>query len=194
MEKTTKIIIAVVVIIAIVAIIAAVILLKPNKGKESKLEINSAEDLSKLVEKIYEGKEEKIPSSLQTQIVDLSDDMMIQAFTGLTDGNDFEYLVASEPMISSQAYSLVLAKVKDNVNADEVAEKMKEKVDTRKWICVSAEQLYATTSGKVICLVMTEKETAKMINDRFKELAGNVGKEYEKVEEDIELPPEMLVQ
>ena len=51
-------------------------------------------------------------------------------------------------MMSSQAYSLVLVKVKDGVDANNIAKTMSEKIDTRKWICVSAEKLYATSSNE----------------------------------------------
>ena len=68
---------------------------------------------------------------------------------------------------------------------------MSEQIDTRKWICVSAEKLYATNSGDVVCLVMSNEEWAKPVYDGFKELAGQVGEEYTKTEELPELPEEL---
>ena len=68
---------------------------------------------------------------------------------------------------------------------------MKENIDTRKWICVSAEKVYSTSSGDIVCLVMSSEEMAKPVYEKFKELAGNVGEEYTKTEEEIDLPPEM---
>ena len=65
---------------------------------------------------------------------------------------------------------------------------MFEKVDPRKWICVSAEKVCATSSGNVVFLVMTEKENTEKIYDAFKEIAESVGKEYSKDIEDGELP------
>ena len=93
--------------------------------------------------------------------------------------------------MSSQAYSLVIAKVQSGIDADKVAKEMSEKVDTRKWICVEAEKLYATSSGDIVFLVMTNEGTAKPIFERFKTLAGNVNEVYEKNAAEIELPPEM---
>ena len=190
MSKSTKIIIAVVAIIAIIAIVVAVILMN-SKPKTNLGTINSADDLVSLVNKIYEGQEDKIPSSVQTQEIDVKDEVMVNSFTGLDNGDDLQYLVVSEPMISSQAYSFVLATVKDGVNANEIAEAIKDNVDSRKWICVSAEKLYTTSSGNIVCLVMSSEEAAKTIYERFKTLAGSVGQEFEKAEEEIELPPEM---
>ncbi len=190
MQKSTKIIIAVVVIIAIIAL-ATITILNINKGNTSKLgEVSSAEDLVKIIEKVYEGNEE-VFSSLQTQTIDVTDNIMIKSFTGLENGTELEYLAVSEPLITSQAYSFVLAKVKSGVNANKIAEEMKENIDTRKWICVSAEKVYSTSSGDIVCLVMSSEEMAKPVYEKFKELAGNVGEEYTKTEEEIDLPPEM---
>lgn len=190
MEKTTKILIALAVIIAIVAIIGIVISLnaKPKTNLDS---INSAKDLSALVDKIYEGQGENVLPSLQTQTIDTTDDMTVKMVTGLENANDIEYLVVSEPMITSQAYSMVLAKVKEGVDANQIAKLMSENVDQSKWICVTAEKVYATSSGDIIFLVMSDEKEAKPMYDKFKTLAGNIGQEYEKTAEEIELPPEM---
>lgn len=191
MKRTTKIMIVAIVIVFIMVIIG--IALFTNKKPKTNLEaINSVEDLSALVNKVYEGQEGNIPSSLQTQIIDTTDDMAVKMVTGLENANDLEYVVASEPMITSQAYSLVLAKVKNGKNADEIAKQMSENVDQAKWICVSAEKVYATSSGNIVFLVMSSEKTAKPIYEKFKTLAGNIGKEYEKTEEQIELPDEMF--
>lgn len=190
MKNVTKIIIVAIAIIAILAVIGIVIFLNA-KPKTSLEAINSAEDLSALVDKIYEG-QNTLPS-LQTQIIDTTDNDMVKSVTGLENANDLEYVVVSEPMISSQAYSLVLAKVKAGTNANEIAKQMSENVNTRKWICVSAEKLYATSSGDIVFLVMSSEEKAKPIYEKFKTLFGNVGQTYEKAEEEeIELPPEMF--
>ena len=93
-------------------------------------------------------------------------------------------------MMSSQAYSLVIAKVKDGVDTNAVAKEMNENVDARKWICVTAEKVYTTSSGNIVFLIMTNENTAKPIYNTFKELAGGVGKEFERVGETIELPAE----
>lgn len=203
-----KIVIAIVVsciLLVVALVVLGIRVLKPflenniNIGKNDQVQtvetsnlpqIASVEDLSGLVDKIYDGLEFPL-QSVQTQTIDLSDSDFVNMITGLENGNDFEYLVASEPMMSSQAYSLVLAKVKDGVNANEIAKKMQENINTRKWICVSAEKVYATNSGNVVCLVMSSEELAKPVYEKFKSLAGQVGQEYEKTEEEPELPADM---
>lgn len=190
MNKTVKIVIAVAAVVAVIAVVAVALATK-NTKTASKLNVSNAEDLKTLVDKIYEGVTIQIPS-LDTQEIDITDADMVQYITGLENGNDLEYAVVSEPMMSSQPYSLVLVKVKNGVNADDIAKTMKDNIDTRKWICVSAEKVYATTSGDLVCLVMSKADTAKAVYDSFKTLAGSVGQEYERSEEEPELPPEMF--
>lgn len=190
MSKSTKIMIAVLAIVLVVGVVVTVVILTNSKANKSLVTINSAEDLENLISKVYEGQDESIPSSVQTQEIDVKDEVMVNSFTGLDNGDDLQYLVVSEPMISSQAYSFVLATVKEGVDANKVAETIKDNVNYRKWICVSAEKVYTTSSGNIVCLVMSSEEVAKPIYERFKTLVGAVGQEYEKTEE-IELPPEM---
>ena len=56
----------------------------------------------------------------------------VKAFTGLDSAENLEYVVYSEPMMSSIAYSLVLVKVKDGANVDSIAKAMNDNVDARK--------------------------------------------------------------
>lgn len=189
MKKSTKILIAVVAVIAIIAIVITIILMS-TKPKTNLEPINSAEDLSKLIDKVYKTQTMELPM-LMTQIIDTTDETTVQSITGLESAKDVDYVVASEPMMTSQAYSFVLVKVKDGVNANEIAKTMNENIDSRKWICVSAEKVYTTSSGNVVCLVMSSEERAKPIYETFKELAGGIGQEYVKTEEQAELPPEM---
>lgn len=188
-----KVIIGLVMLLAVIAIVVGIIFMNNRPKEEAKtntVKIEKAEDLSNLINEIYKGKEENLPR-LNTQIVDVNDADAIKNATGLENGNDFEFVAISEPMISSQAYSLVLAKVKDNVNANNIAKEMSEKIDTRKWICVSAEKLYATSSEDIVCLVMSSEEWAKPVYEEFKKLAGKIGEEYTKTEEIPELPEEL---
>lgn len=165
---------------------------KNDKSKASNLTVNSAEDLSALVDQIYAGVSIEMPM-LMTQELDMTDVETVKYFTGLENVDDVEYVVASEPMMSSQAYSLMLVKVKDGVDADAVAKTMNENVDERKWICVTAEKIYSVASGDVVCLVMSNADTAKTVYESFKTLAGSVGEEFERTAEETELPEDMLI-
>lgn len=187
MNKTVK---TILIVLVVVALVVAAVLMVNKKPKTNLEEVTSGDDLVALVDKIYEGQGE-LYSSLMTEELKVTDNDGVSYNTGLTTGEKLEYLVVSQPMNTSQAYSLVLAKVKDGVDANAVAKEMSEKIDTRKWICVSAEKLYATSSGDVVFLIMTNEEMATPIYEKFKTLAGNVNEVYEKTEEPAELPEDM---
>lgn len=191
MNKTVKAIVIIAVVIAIILGVYIVISSVNKKPKTNLEPVKSGEDLIGLVDKIYsEMSEEELPM-LQSQLLDLTNNDTIKYITGLDNGTNFEYVVVSEPLMSSQAYSLVLAKVQSGIDANKVAKEMSEKVDTRKWICVEAEKLYATSSGDIVFLVMSNENIAKPIYERFKTLAGNINEVYEQTATEIELPPEI---
>lgn len=202
MDKRKKI--TIIIVVFVLAFIVGLIVAKPlhhgehnggqvtNNNQETKLgTIASEEDLSKIVDKVYEGLDENLLPKLETVPIIVSDENAVKMLTGLDNGNDLEFAVISQPLMNAQAYSLVLAKVKDNVNANDIAKKMSEQVDVRRWICVEAEKVYATNSGNIVCLVMTDAETAKKVYDSFKNLAGSTEQEYERTAEEIDLPPDM---
>ena len=190
MNKTVKILIGVAV--AVVVILIAIFAFGSKSA--SSLKISSAEDLTALVDQIYEGVSTEMPM-LMTMPVDTTDVDAVKAFTGLDNAENIEYAVVSEPMMNAQAYSMVLVKVKAGANANAIAKEMNENVDERKWICVTAERVYSAASGDVICLVMSNEETAKTVFDSFKTIAGGIEEEnvLVRVVEEPELPDDMLL-
>ena len=192
MKNSLKIIIIVgVVVLLVIGVVVALNLTNKGESKSDFGQITSAYDLTTLIEKIYAAQEEGTLPGVQTQEIDVTDKDMVKYITGYDNNQDFEYVVVSEPLMSSQAYSFVLAKVKSGVDASAVAKNMLDNIDIRKWICVSAEKVYATNSGDVVCLVMSNEKTAKSVYEEFKKVAGTVGKEYERTEEAAELPEDM---
>lgn len=131
---------------------------------------------------------------LETMKIDVKNIDEVTSYTGLTSNDNIESIVVSVPMMTAQAYSVAVVKVKDNADVEKIKQEMLDNIDMRRWICVSAEQLYITNSGNVIFSVMTDKDIAKAVYDDFKKYVNNnIGKELEKSndEENIELPPEM---
>lgn len=195
MNKAVKFLlisVAVIVIIAAVVVCLQLTGVLASKPVKTNLEpITSAADLETLVGKIYEGLEVEMPM-LMTQTIDTTDNDAVKYATGLENADNLEYVVESAPMMMAQPYSLILAKAKDGVNVEEIAKEMNEKIDNRKWICVTAEKVYTTNSGNVICLVMSNEDTAKAVYEKFKTLAGGYGKEFERSQEEIVLPDDML--
>lgn len=130
-------------------------------------------DLSTLVDKIYAEKDPGIMVS--TRAIDPADTSWLTYYTGLTDGSDLDAAVASEALIGSQAYSLVLARTKDGVDASALAQQMLDGVDPIKWICVEADDLAAAVSGNTILVVMVDTElgfTAQDLVDAFAKVTG----------------------
>ncbi len=182
-------VLGIVVVLAVVAVFAFKFTAE-EAPKSNFAEIENAEALTTIIDNVYAAQTMEMPM-LQTQEIDVTDNDMVSYVTGLENGENLEFVVASEPMMSSQAYSFVLVKVKDGVNTDEVAKAMCDNIDNRKWICVTAEKVYTTSSGNVVCLVMSNEETATAIYGTFKELAGVVGQEFQKTAEEPELPEDM---
>lgn len=194
MKKQT--IIAIVAILVIAIIIGGVIAVNNNNSvNKDSVKIESAKDMKKMFSTINSNLKEKLPS-LETQEIDVSDEMQVETYTGLKSNENVEALVVSEPMMSSQAYSAVAVKVKSNADIETLKQEMLDNIDTSKWICVSANKVYVTNHDNVIFLVMADEEWAKPVYDEFKKFVNNnIGKELEKnAEEDFELPPQMIVQ
>lgn len=193
MNKTVKaLLIALGVVVLVVAILFAIVKLN-GKSVTNLSEVKNGDDLVALIEEIYKG-QDNLFSTLETAEIDVTDADTVAFNTGLVNGENLEYLAVSQPLMSSQAYELVVAKVKAGVSADAVAKEMSENIDMNKWICVSANKLYATSSGDIVFLVMAgEEEMATPVFEKFKELAGSVNEVYEKDAEEIELPPEILL-
>jgi len=86
----------------------------------------------------------------------------IEYYLGIKDIKYTEAL-ASEPMMSSIAHSVVLVRVEDNANIEEVKTAIKENVDPRKWLCVGVEKedLIVKNKGNLVVLIMVEDEATR---------------------------------
>ena len=154
-----------------------------NKRNSSKDDTGDTEDgntqdtadheLSSMIKEIYEVKN---PGLMVADIpVDLSNSDSVKYYTGLSDASKIKEAVASEAMIGSQAYSLVLVQLNDEKDAETVADEMLKGIDARKWICVEADDLQVVGHDDVIMLFMVssalkENVTSKQMVDAFKEV------------------------
>ena len=94
------------------------------------------ESLEDIMKEVYEG----IPS----------DDLPALETNKITSENlsyylgdvTFEYkeALASEPLMSSIAHSVVLVRLNDAKDADKAMKEIKEKVNPRKWVCVEVSE------------------------------------------------------
>ena len=80
----------------------------------------------------------------------------------------------------SQAYSLVVLRVKDAADAPQIARDVYDNVNTRKWICVEADTKTVMYSGDVVVLFMVDSgfddvATVESIQEAFKTVCnGNM--------------------
>lgn len=130
---------------------------------------------SEIIDAIYE--KSPVELMLGTIEVDLADADAVRAYTGLTDGSVIKEAAVSEPMMGSQAYSLVVVRVNDGVDVEATAQAMMDGIDTRKWICVMADTVNVEAKGDVIMLFMVEESlsdavTPEAITGAFAEVCG----------------------
>ena len=176
----------------LLAVISFVIFILVS-GSGNKGSVETPKDINDIINTINKNNKNVLPE-LETLKVDIKNIDEVTSYTGLKTNDGIESIVVSEPLITSQAYSVAIVKVKDNADVEKIKQDMLDNIDMRRWICVSAEQLYITNSGNVIFSVMADKDVAKAVYNDFKKYVNNnIGKELEKSnnEENIELPSEM---
>ena len=189
MKKKQNILVIALILVAVITF-GVIILVS---GKENTSSLETTKDIIKMINSINKDNKNVLPE-LETMKIDVKNIDEVTSYTGITSNDNIESIVVSVPMMTAQAYSVAVVKVKDNADVEKIKQEMLDNIDMRRWICVSAEQLYITNSGNVIFSVMTDKDIAKAVYDDFKKYVNNnIGKELEKSndEENIELPPEM---
>ena len=133
--------------------------------------------IAELVTKLYDTYSVgELPVFTEGMPVDLADADAVFAYTGLESADGIAEAVFSETMMGAQAYSLVIVKLSDTAKAEEIKSAMFNGINTRKWICVEADQLRVVSAADVIMLVMASSETAAGLADSMVEaFAANVG-------------------
>ena len=188
MKKQNIFIIGLILLAVISFIIFVLVSGSGNKGS-----VETPKDINDIINTINKNNKDVLPE-LETMKIDVKNIEEVTSYTGLKTNDGIESIVVSVPLITAQAYSVAVVKVKDNADVEKIKQEMLDNIDMRRWICVSAEQLYITNSGNVIFSVMADKDIAKAVYNDFKKYVNNnIGKELEKsnIEENIELPPEM---
>ncbi len=191
MKKKQNILVIALILLAVISF-GIIILVS---GKENTSSLETTKDIIKMISIINKDNKNVLPE-LETMKIDVKNIDEVTSYTGLTSNDDIESIVVSVPLITAQAYSVAVVKVKDTVDVEKIKQEMLDNIDMGRWICVSAEQLYITNSGNVIFSVMTDKDIAKAVYDDFKKYVNNeIGKELEKTNDEgsIELPPEMTI-
>ena len=138
-------------------------------------------ELSKLLDKMYAIKGPDF--DVETDTVDFDDEYAVSSYTGLTmdDVKKLDAAIVSEPMMGSQAYSLVLVRLKDKADAADIAQKMADGINPRKWVCVEADELTVVSKDNIIMLFMADHELYSMDDAvaAFTEVCGNPDNTYQ---------------
>lgn len=116
-------------------------------------------ELSAMVDSIYEAYPVEL-MMMQTTAIDLNDEAWLTYNTGLSaeQADLVASGVKSESMTGSQAYTLVLLRLKDAADAQTVADTMLEKMDPARWVCVMADKMRVATFDDKVLFVMTDSE------------------------------------
>ena len=153
-----------------------------NSGSENKGDGNTVSkpsapsgSPSKIIDKIYAKKSVELP--LETTELDLSDGDMFTAVTGLADSDKVKEAAYSESMMGSQAYSLVVVRVKKSKYAADVADEMLNGINPAKWICVEADDVRVAAYDDLVMLIMVSSQfedtvTGKEMVSAFKKVCG----------------------
>ena len=168
-------------LIVLFIILIVVIMFIFCKSKESDSKFKSSDDLKNMINSIYNDLGDTLPA-LDFQNIDSSTESL-KYYTGLSDGNNVDFFVVSEPLMNAQAYSLVVIKVKDTSKIETMKQEMYNNINMAKWLCVSAEKLYITNSDDIIFMVMASDNWATPVYNGFKKYVNNnIGKELTKTE------------
>ena len=128
---------------------------------------NVSGTLEEIMEKVYADipEEERPMMLMNTELTDEN----VEYYLGTADIK-YEEAIASESGVGSIAHSVVLVRVSDDTNVEDAKSKIKENVDSRKWICVEAETVKVESKGNLIILIMSSSDNAEKIEKSFKNL------------------------
>lgn len=124
-------------------------------------------NLSDLMTKIYKDiPEDEFPMAVEsTEITDQN----IENFLGSKE-IEFKEALASESMITSTAYSVVLVRTKEGSDVEKIKKQIKESVNPRKWICVEAEYVEIENKGDLIIVILADNNLGPKIKKGFENL------------------------
>lgn len=131
---------------------------------------------------------------VMTWAINVDDADQVKSYAGLNNGEKLASLAVSEPAMSGQAYSAIVAEVKNVADAQQVADEMKAGINNAKWgEDVVADDVCVKVESKFVCLVMISseyKETATaeaLVDLAVKVITGEaVAPEKEVVEGDAQ--------
>ena len=120
---------------------------------------------------------EFMAGTMPVDLTDTSEDgkWALSYFTGLQSADNVTDVCVYEPMMGSQAFSLVMVRTAEGADPVAVAQEMKDNIDPRKWICVGADEMMVVTYSDVVMLVMLDSQlglSTQTFVDAFQQVAG----------------------
>ena len=137
-----------------------------------------ADSLETVVNTIIEKNPvEFMGGQIPVDLADTSEDGLwaVKYNTGLSSAEKLSDIYVYEPMMGSIAFSMVLVRLNDAADAQSVAQEMSDNIDTRKWICVEANEKIVVGYCDVVMLIMLDSNTgmsAQSFVDAFQEVCG----------------------
>ncbi len=160
-------------LLALILVIGFTACQSNDAGKNPVVNNNPERSLESILDKIYEKAE--VSDSMKDFI---KEGLQVTEITAENAGYflgkenvEFEAAIASEPMMSSSAYSLCLVRVKEGADIEKIKADIKENVDPRKWICVGVDpsNVIVDNIGDVVILIMSD-EAGNTLHDAFLQL------------------------
>ena len=168
--------------LSVVLVLTMVLSMAACGGKKAQVTEPAAQSVAGTMEELLNKTIEQRPVEfmggvIPVDLTDSSEDGLwaLKSYTGLDSAEKISEAAAFEPMMGSLAFSMVMVRVADGVDAKSVAESMKSGIDTRKWICVEANDLKVAGFGDVVMLIMLNSDsgmTAQSFVDTFANVAG----------------------
>ena len=152
--------------LVVVLMLGIVLISGCSETKEQNVEGTLEEIMTKVYEKVSDDQK---PMALTN--IEVTDENIV-GFLGTSD-IEYESALASEPMISSIAHSVVLVRAKDGANVEDIKTQIKENVNPRKWVCVGVEpdEVIIENKGDLIIVIIVEQEDIRtLIQEGFNNL------------------------
>ena len=161
-------------ILSMILALSLVLSLAACGGNAAAVEATCEELLNQIVEK---QPVEFMGGIIPVDLADTSEDGLwaINYFTGLKDASQITEVSVFEPMMGSIAFSMVMVRVAPEAGTKTVAEAMKSGIDTRKWICVGADDVLVAGYADMVMLIMLDTNTgltAQSFVDAFSAVVG----------------------
>ena len=114
---------------------------------------------------------------IPVDLTDTSEDGLwaVTYFTGLSDASKITDVAVYEPMMGSQAFSLVMVRTAEGEDAKAVAQEMTDNIDMRKWICVGADEKIVAGYGDTVMLIMLDSQlglSTELYVEAFSQVCG----------------------